>query len=70
MINRDYILFESLDSTSINMYVYIYKFTYIFVDIYLFHYIYIFIYGDHQTSSKQRKWSIKFRMGARVRIGI
>ena len=34
-------------------------------------FIYLLItYGDHQTSSKQRKWSIKFKMGAWARTGI
>ena len=45
----------------INKYIYIcINSVYTYIHAYLF-----FIYGDHQTSSKQRKWSIKFKLGGR-----
>ena len=46
---------------------------YIHIVILIYGHIYIHIYGNFlcfETTSKQRKWSIKFKMGVWVRIGI
>ena len=55
------------------MSIYIDRDRYIYIYIYIFIYFVIYrclfiIYGDHQTL-KQRKWSIKFNMGAWARTG-